>query len=358
MRIIAPSQGTPGTWRTRWDSRANGLLIQPYLQRQFATATSAFLVGIHSQYFSLNHTYSIIEPRFAYSYRIDGIRSVHLGVGMHSQIQSPYIYYYGVSNDVNGEPIESNRSIDFTRSVNSILGYQHLLGREYLTTLKAEVYYQRIYNVPVDKTPSSFSLLNTGSTFTRFYPDSLVNNGVGRNFGVEVTLGRPLSNGYLFNFTASLYQSQYKGSDGVRRSTDLDGTYSFNTLLTKEWRLGSRNMLTIGAKASFAGGRRYGIIDYQASQEQTQVVYLDDHRNEYQFKPYFRTDMRISYRISLPKTKHEFVADITNIFNTRNVLRHSYVPDPLLANKGTIEKEYQLGFLPFVYYRFSFQLKR
>ena len=184
------------------------------------------------------------------------------------------------------------------------------------------------------------------------------NSAVGRNYGVEVTLARPFSNGFLFHLTASLYQSQYKGSDGVRRSTDLNGTCTFNMLLTKEWSVGSRSMLTIGMKTSFAGGRRYGVIDYKASQEQAQVVYGDDHRNEYQFKPYFRTDMRISYWISLPKTKHEFVADITNIFNTRNVLRHSYVPDPFLANKGTIEKEYQLGFLPFVYYRFGFQMKR
>lgn len=355
MRIIAPSEETFGRWRTRWDSRAHALLIQPYVQRQFSTRTSAFLLGIHSQYFTLNNTFSPVEPRLAYSYRIDEVRSIHFGVGLHSQIQSPYLYFYGVTNDEHGQPIEVNRNMNFTRSVNSVAGYQHLLGSTYRTILKAEIYYQRIFDVPVDKYPSAFSLLNTGSTFTRFYPDTLVNTGVGRNYGIELMLERPLINGYLFHLTASLYQSQYRGSDGVLRSTDLNGVYALNTLVTREWKAGEHSVLTIGIKTSFAGGRRYGVIDFQASREQAQVVYLDDHRNEFQFKPYFRTDMRISYRISLTKVKHEFVADITNIFNTRNVLRYSYVPDPFEANKGTPEKEYQLGFLPFVYYRLGFQ---
>lgn len=358
VRIIAPTEGTPGTWRTRWDSRAHGLLIQPYIQQQFTKGKSALLMGIHSQYFTLNNTYSLFEPRFAYHYRIDAIRSFHISLGLHSQIQSPYLYFYGVTNDVRGQPVEVNRGMDFTRSVNTVAGYQHLFGREYRTTLKAEVYYQRIFNVPVDKEPSSFSLLNTGSTFTRFYPNALVNDGVGRNYGVEVTIERPLLNRYLFHLTTSLYQSKYKGSDGIERSTDLNGIYSLNTLFTREWALGSRSMLTIGTKTSFAGGRRYGVIDFIASRAQAQVVYFDEHRNDYQFKPYFRTDLRIGYRISLTKAKHEFVADITNIFNTRNVLRHSYVPDELEVNKGTVEEQYQLGFLPFVYYRFSFVLPR
>ncbi len=353
-RILLPSEGTFGAWRTRWDSRAHALLIQPYVQRQFSTGTSAFLVGIHSQYFTLNNTFSLIEPRLAFSHRIDALRSLHFGVGLHSQIQSPYIYFYGVSNDIGGRPVEVNRNMDFTRSINSVAGYQHLLGAGYHTILKAEIYYQRIFDVPVDKNPSSFSLLNTGSTFTRFYPDTLVNKGTGRNYGVELTIERPLIKGYLFHLTASLYQSQYRGSDGVLRNTDLNGVYTWNTLLTRELKVGKRSRLTIGAKTSFAGGRRYGLINLVASREQAQIVYRDDHRNESSFKSYFRTDVRISYRISFPRVKHELVADLTNIFNTRNVLRYSYVPDPFEANKGTPEKEYQLGFLPFAYYRISF----
>lgn len=358
MRIITPTEGNPGTWRVRWNSSAQGLLAQPYIQQRYAMGRSALLAGIHSQYFTLNNTYSLIEPRIAFNYKIDAIRSFHIGLGLHSQIQSPYIYFYGVSNDTDGQPIEVNKNMDFTRSVNSVAGYQHLLGRSYRTTLKAEVYCQRIFNVPVEKNPSSFSLLNTGSTFTRFYPDTLVNEGIGRNYGVEVTVERSLFQGYLFHLTASLYQSRYRGSDGIQRNTDLNGVYTFNTLLTREWQVGNRGMLTIGTKTSFAGGRRYGVIDYKESQELAQVVYRDEHRNESQFKPYFRTDVRISYRILLAKMKHELVADITNVFNTQNVLRHAYIPDQAESNKGTIEKEYQLGFLPFAYYRLTVELPR
>ena len=38
------------------------------------------------------------------------------------------------------------------------------------------------------KITSSFSLINQGSGFSRFFPDSLENSGTGYNYGVEFTL--------------------------------------------------------------------------------------------------------------------------------------------------------------------------
>jgi len=45
------------------------------------------------------------------------------------------------------------------------------------------VYYQYLFDVPVTITSSSFSLINTGVGFSRFFPDGLRYEGTGINYG-------------------------------------------------------------------------------------------------------------------------------------------------------------------------------
>src|SRR5690606_3211941 len=105
----------------------------------------------------------------------------------------------------------TNKNLGFTRSHHWVLGYDQKLGKE--LRLKAETYYQRLYNVPVTQRPGSFSTLNEGTNYIYSDEDSLVNNGTGRNFGLELTLEKFFSRGYYFLFTASLFDSRYRASD-------------------------------------------------------------------------------------------------------------------------------------------------
>lgn len=66
----------------------------------------------------------------------------------------------------------------FIRSFHSVLGYDKALTENF--RLKAEVYYQYLFDVPVEIEPSAFSLANEGSGFSRFFPDSLQNIGTGK----------------------------------------------------------------------------------------------------------------------------------------------------------------------------------
>ena len=83
---------------------------------------------------------------------------------------------------------------DFTKSHHFALGYDFSITQD--LRLKAEVYNQSLYDVPVEKTESHFSLINIGAGTEYPEIDSLVNEGTGRNIGIEFTLERFLSKRY------------------------------------------------------------------------------------------------------------------------------------------------------------------
>ncbi|HRI78523.1 MAG TPA: TonB-dependent receptor [Cyclobacteriaceae bacterium] len=341
------------SWRRRWDSRGSSLLLQPFIQWKYnLSQRSDLLIGLHSQYFSMTNSFILAEPRIGYKLKLNHRQTISAGIGLHSQIQPTYLYFYGQTNDGKGNPVPQNLNVDFTRSAHYVFGYEKFLGEDF--RVKAEVYYQDLYTVPVEKSSSSFSLLNTGAGFSRFFPGALVNTGIGKNFGAELTLEKFFSNGYLFLVTTSLFESKYQGSDRIWRDTDFNGNYIFNALFSKEWQFANRNTFSLGSKVTTAGGKRYGPVDMTASDKQKEVVYVDATRNSLQFEPYFRTDLKINYKINRPRVSHEFSIDLINIFDTKNILKLTYAPVPGDPTSNPIREEYQLGFLPLFYYRIDF----
>lgn len=329
------------------------ILLQPFVQLKYKVSDRTdFVIGLHSQYFSLSKSFILFEPRGGFKWRINDKQTFQVGVGLHSQIQPTYLYFYGQTNDSDGKPVPQNMGMDFTRSMHYVASYERFLAST--LRLKGEIYYQDLFRVPVEKSSSSFSMLNTGAGFSRFFPNALVNEGVGKNYGIEGTLEKFFSRGYLFLVTGSLFEARYQGSDQVWRDTDFNGNYVFNALFTKEWSLKRRNSISIGGKVTTAGGRRYGPVDEAASEQEKDVVYVDATRNSLQFDSYFRADLRINYRINRPKVSHEIAVDLVNIFGTKNVLKLTYSPNDLDPAASPVRVEYQLGFLPLFYYRIDF----
>ncbi len=353
VRNVDPASPDYYQWRTRWDSQEQSLLIQPFVQLKYKVSEKLdFITGLHSQYFSLSNSLIAVEPRGGLRWRISDKETLNLGVGLHSQIQPTYLYFYGQTNDLNGNPVPQNLGMDFTRSIHYVTSYERFLATT--IRMKGEIYYQDVFNVPVEKVSSSFSLVNTGAGFSRFFPGALVNEGIGKNYGAELTLEKFFTKGYLFLITGSLFESKYQGSDQIWRDTDFNGNYIFNALFTKEWSLKGRNSISIGGKVTTAGGRRYGPVDEAASEQEKDVVFVDATRNSMQFDSYFRADLRINYRINRPKVSHEIAVDLVNIFGTKNVLKLTYSPNDLDPSASPVRVEYQLGFLPLFYYRIDF----
>jgi outer membrane receptor protein involved in Fe transport len=207
--------------------------------------------------------------------------------------------------------------------------------------LKSEIYYQYLYDIAVDHDSSSFSVLNAGATFVIPNNGNLVNRGTGENYGVELTLERFLDKGFYFLLTTSMFESKYTGSDGVSRNTAFNGNYVFNLLAGKEWKVGKNNAITFDVKSTYAGGRRYSPVMMDESIAAHKEI--RDLNNAYseQYKPYFRTDMKLGFRMNGSKIAQAFYLDIRNVTNNQNVFVENFN-----NRNNKVETVYQTGFFP------------
>ncbi|MDO1448533.1 TonB-dependent receptor [Rhodocytophaga aerolata] len=336
-------------FENRFDYRGNSYLLQPYVQSKYRITENLTLnSGLHSQWFLLNNSFSL-EPRLGMKWKFSPRKAFSAGYGLHSQMQPTYIYFYHIPG-TNANALH-NKNLGFTRSHHFVLSYDHSLSRQ--VRVKAEAYYQSLFKVPVSIVPSSFSLLNQGSTFERFFPDTLTNAGTGENYGIELTLEKFFNNHYFFMLTGSLFESTYKGSDGVKRNTDFNGNFALNLLGGTEYTVKNKTF-TLGGKLTWAGGRRHSPVDEIATQKANDVVIIDELRNTLQFPNYFRADIRLGFKLNSKRLTHEIALDLVNLFNIKNMLSVTYVPDRLNPEAGYLRQEYQLGFLPLFYYKIDF----
>lgn len=351
-RAVRPQPGGAAAlldpWRVRWDANQGAFIFQPYVQYRLRLQDRFTLsAGLSSLYFSLNNnSFSPVEPRIGASYQLNEKSRLSFGAGLHSQIQSPYLYFYGMTSE-GRDPQEHNLNMGLTKSIHYVLSFDQMVGKD--IRIKAEAYFQQLYNIPVEDRISSFSLVNTGSGFSRFFPDTLVNEGTGRNLGAELTVEKFFTRGYYFLLTGSVFDAKYKGSDGVLRNTTFNGRYAFNALFAKEFTIKDKNAFQLSGKLTYAGGRWYGPVDTAASSQALEIIYASETQNSLQFRPYFRADLRMAYRWNLKSVTHEVAFDLVNIFNVKNILTLTYSPDHPSGNP--IQEEYQLGFLPLFYYK-------
>lgn len=341
----------------RWDYVGSAVLVQPFVQWKWRMSEKMdFTAGIHSQYFSLSNSVSPAEPRVGWKYRMNKNQAVFAGGGMHSQTQPMYTYLYHQFDD-QGNKVYENINMDFSRSLHTGIGYEKSFPSKGLN-LKFESYYQYLYNIPVTVEPSSFSLINMGSGFARFFPEQLQNTGTGKNYGIEMTLQKYFSKSFFFLISATVFDSKYKGSDGIERNTSYNGNYIANFLAGKQFNLNEKQSISVGVKSTFAGGKRYGYVDLASTNLQQEIIYSDSLFNERQFKDYFRLDLKVNWKYNAAKVTHEIGLDLVNITNQRNLLSLAYAPNLFNPTAEPIAEKTQLGFLPIFYYKIDFRLSK
>jgi len=332
-----------------WDYNSSTNLAQAFAHLKYNLSEKLTVnAGLHSQYFLLNQSKSF-EPRLGLIYNSGKKHSFNFGYGLHSQMQ-PINVYFLQSTAANGEVQYLNKNLDFTKSHHVVLGYNLQPWSDW--RIKTEVYYQSIYNVPVNTFGSSYSMLNTGATFKTDLEDSLLNTGTGANYGAELTIEKFFSKGYYGLLTASVYSSKYKGSDGIERNTAFNGRYVINLLAGKEWKLGSarRNKFSIDLKYTNAGGRAYTPIDLTLSNALGRQQLSSDAYSKY-YDTYYRLDFKAGYTLNGGKRKisHTLSLDLQNVTNHKNIFSQTYDD-----RSQTISTTYQLGFFPNVVYKLQF----
>ncbi len=322
-------------------------LVQAYTSWQLRTKTNTTLTGgIHYQYFGLNKTNSL-EFRAGFKQQMSPTSSLNFGFGTHGQLQRLPVYF--VATPSTNETLLSNFNLDFTRSTHFVLGHDWQWAADW--RLKTEIYYQSLSQIPVHQRTenSTFSLFNEGGDFLISEEDFLVNNGLGYNYGLELTLEKFYQKNYYLLFTTSLFRSRYRAGNGEWYNSKFDAGYIFNVLAGREWTIFKNNKILLDFKTTYAGGRRFTPIDLTASQNAGIPIFLADQTFALRHKNYFRTDIKISYRLNRPKISHEVFVNVDNVFNISNVFAEYY--SPLAQNVVTIN---QLGRFPTFQYTITF----
>ena len=321
--------------------------IQVFANWKFRMGEEVTMVsGLHYIRFNLNNNYSI-EPRLGLNWQTTERQSFNIGVGLHSKLEGVSTYLSKQFTD-NGMYSQPNESLGLTKAAHFILGYNNQIGVH--THLKAEAYYQHLYNVPVENSlTNAFSLLNVSDGYTT---RTLVNEGTGRNYGVELTADRQFHNGLYYSSTLSLFRSLYTPKDGLERKSTFDNNYVANLIAGKEFIVGnpSKNkVLFLNTKLVLIGGKRYSPIDLQKSIEKGTAVI--DESNPFSVKgdDIFRLDFSVGVRRNRSRTSTEWKFDVQNILNNQTVVGEYYV-----HATESIVRVTQLGILPTLSYRISF----
>ncbi len=336
LQSVNPSTGIFGQV---YYGQGNTDLIQAFSESKIEISSSVtFDAGIHFQYFLLNRR-NAVEPRMAVRWQATPKHAFSLGYGKHSQIEDVGIYLTEVA--VTPEvKVQLNRQLDFSRSHHVVLGYDWLIRPE--LRFKTEVYYQYLYSIPA--LPGNYySLINSNGGY---YSDKLVNSGTGRNAGIDLTLEKFLTKQFYYLVTVSLFDSKYKGGDGIERNTRFNSGYVVNILAGKEWTIRKRNILGINLKASLTGGEYYVPIDPEQSKLQHREILNESMAYKNHLPEFYYLDLTLTYRTNHRKFSGIWAIQVKNLLNQKPATGYVYND----VNQS-VEPVRSMGILPFLSYK-------
>ncbi len=301
-------------------------------------------VGLHGQELSHNNT-SVFEPRIGLRYKLGKRQFLSFGLGGHSQIQPIGNYFARIR--VGNDTLTLNKNLDFSKSTHYVVAHSIQLSKNW--NLKTEFYYQWLYDIPIHSLRSSnFSIINQDDNFAI---EALTNKGFGQNYGVEITIDRYWNDRFYLLSTLSLYQSTYRGSDSIWRSTRFNSNNSFTFLFGKEWVLKTKkpSYFSLDFKLLSIGGVRVTPIDLIQSQSKKTTVLFSSKYNEEKLRNIFRVDIQLEWKVQYKKTTGSLILGVQNATNRKNQISHRYD-----ASLQKITYNYLLGRIPVFGYKLDF----
>ena len=303
--------------------------------------------GVHAQKASLNDEVSV-EPRASARWQFHPLQAVTAGFGIHAKMES-LPNYYSIIRTADGTQSMPNQELGFAKARHYVIGYENKLNTNLF--LKVEAYYQQLFDIPIEDAPgSSYSLINQSEGFT---DRALVNEGTGRNMGVELTLERYFADDYYFLATTSLYDSRYTAMDGIERSTQFNGRFVGNLLFGKEFKLNARSnrnkVFGVSAKISSLGPRRFTPINEAESIAKGRTIFYEDQAFSKKGDNVFIANLALTYRIDKGRVSQEFKLDLQNATNNAAMIGQYYD-----SSEGKVETIEQLSLLPVVIYTIQF----
>ncbi|WP_373515822.1 carboxypeptidase-like regulatory domain-containing protein [Persicitalea sp.] len=339
------------TTRTLLDQAGSTQLMQAFAQWKYRVSPTLTLnSGVHGLWLALNGQASV-EPRLGLRWSVAPRHTLSFGTGLHSRTESISTYLAQVQ--VGEERTAAvNENLKLTKSAHLVAGYEFRPAQNW--RIQTETYYQRHFNVPIGPVGTNRPYLLASSflnAISGYANDSLVSDGTGRSYGLELTVEKFLTGGIYFMSTTSLYQSKYTARDGVERNSRFNGNFVQNLLAGKEWAVGrnKKNIFAFNVKGVWAGGNRVTPIDLAKSRKNQRTVYDWSRSYADRLPYYFRTDLRVSYTKNSRRTTSTFSLDIQNVSNRLNAQSRYYDP-----GEDKIDYFTQMGLIPVLNYRLEF----
>jgi hypothetical protein len=310
------------------------------------------IAGIHNMHVFLNDK-STLEPRIALNWKLNDNSSIHAGYGSHSKMENIHNYFTKIEQE-DGSFIEPNKDLGLLKAHHFVLGYQKRFSKNMMA--KVEVYYQDLYNLPVENLDTSYyATINEGLEY-RFV--DLVNEGTGKNYGVELTVERFFANNYYFLINTSIYDSKYKSLEGRERNTRYNGNYLVNFLAGKEYEnLGKKGnrTLSLNGKVFFGGGQKQIPLLRDADgnlavDPETGKFWDYDKAYEDKIEDTYMITLSASYKFNNPNATHEIFINLDNITDNKGKIAEFYDEN----EPDNIGYSTQFGFFPNLMYRVYF----
>lgn len=325
----------PGTYAHYASASGSAWRTAVFAQARYAAAARLSLrAGLRVEHFGLTGS-TTVEPRASLTWQMTPLTSVLIAYGLHSRYEDLSVYL-----------VADNRNLRPTQASHFVVSLSRPLGRHWHA--KAEAYLQTLTDIPC--TPDgAFAMVNFKQDFT--FRRSLVNNALGRNYGLDLTLERPLAAGYYCLFSGTVHSSRYRPSNGRWRSTAWDDRYTVNALFGREMYVGSsrHNVLGFNIKCCLNGGRPYTPVDIAASDSCGAVVENEDASFSLRDGAECFVDFSATYRINRRRHSSVFTFSVNNLLGTEQ--RGSYVFN---HRRQTYERDSYTYRLPIVSYKLEF----
>ncbi len=331
-------------------NKLTGFILQPFASWTYhITPTLTSEVGIHNLFYSNKNdsqtgSSNSLEPRAALRWQVTNTQQFSISYGLHSQLQLPQVYLATLP------PISSvnsfqNMDLKPTKSHHFVGGYQKNFQKS--SSLKIEAYLQELYDVAISANgKTSFSAINLIESYVN---QKLVNKGTGRNYGVEATYQKLLTDQFYMLLSGSLYSATYVGSDGIRRDSRFNGGHTFSFTGGKEFRSKKQSIWGVNVKILATGGFRDTPINDELSRSSGSTIYREDQAFTIQMKEYFRPDLRIYWKKSKTRYSRTLALDFQNVAGVKNEAYRYY---DTFQKKVVLQN--QLGMIPVLSYRWEF----
>jgi hypothetical protein len=348
MRFQAGLYGTLNnyaSWAWSVEEKLASVSLQPFVNWSFRMSPKLSAeLGFHAMLSVVERAHKISalpEPRASVKWQVSQSAQLYASYGLQSQMQTAGIYATRIA-DYN---YYTNKLLKPTRSQQFALGFQKTLGKS--SSLKLEAYWQHLFDVPVGRGMNdNFSGINLVEEIPYEW---LYNEGTGRNYGLEASFQKLLTNDFYMLISGSLYDATFVDRMGERHSSRFDGGHTFSFTGGKEFRSRKEALWGINAKVLWIGGFRDKPINLVESARNGVTTYEQFSNYTIKLKDYFRPDLRIYRKKSREKYSTTFAIDLQNVSSTKNEAYRYFD-----KRQQKVITQHQLGLIPVVSYRWEF----